>query len=120
MNSLRVRLPLTVSLLIVAVLATFLASAYRQVGNTLVDAAGLRLQNSADQIASLLNNPNQRGAEARRIATSPAFRAYLQAPGEETRPAAEAFLATLSNNRQTVEVRRKDATPNPLDGLCRS
>ena len=104
MRTLRLRLPLMVSLLIVAVLATFLVSAYRQVERTLLDAAGLRLQGSADQIASLLGQTPQRVIEFRRVAASPALREYLQAPDESHRRAAEGALAAVTSNRQTIEL----------------
>ena len=108
MNSLRVRLPLMVSVLIVAVLATFLVSAYRQVERTLLDSAGVRLQGSADQIASLLGPSSQRLTESRRIAADPSVKAYLENPGEKTRQAAEAFLSTLTPIRQTIELWNSD------------
>src|SRR3989442_15365726 len=53
-HSLRWRLPLLISALITAVLATFLWVAYRGVERTLIDSAGVRAQGVADQLGSLM------------------------------------------------------------------
>src|SRR5207245_1675351 len=83
-SSLRLRLPLLISALIVMVVATFLGVAYREVRTTLLQAAGTRAQGAADQLATLLaQSAQQRLSEIRRLAGDPALREYLRMPSDD-------------------------------------
>src|ERR1700730_8324783 len=85
-HSLRVRLPLLVSVLLVAVVATFLAAAYREVEVTLVGAGGERARAAADQVANLIGRSTQAGMEnLRGVAADADVRRYLQNPTDGTR-----------------------------------
>jgi hypothetical protein len=53
-DSLRLRLPLLISVLLVAVVTTFLWAAYREVEATLIHAGGERAKGAADQVAHLI------------------------------------------------------------------
>ena len=71
-NSLRIRLPLTISVLIAISLVAFLAVSYEQVQRELVRAGGTRALAASDQLASLLSQSAQlRLTEVRRAARDP-------------------------------------------------
>jgi signal transduction histidine kinase len=105
-DSLRWRLPLVIAAVIVVVVGTFLGSAYREVKASLLQAAGVRAQGAANQLASLLaQSTQQRLGELRRIATHASLRDYLEHPGETTRQAARLHLSGLkSPNPQVIEL----------------
>src|ERR1700704_5284579 len=96
-HSPRVRLPLLISLLLVAVVATFLWAANREVEATLVRAGSNRAKGAADQVADLMARPAQVGIESLgRVAAGAAVRRYLLDPTDDTRDAARAQLIQLA------------------------
>jgi signal transduction histidine kinase len=104
--SLRWRLPLLIAALIVIVVATFLAAAYREVQADLRHAASSRALVAADQVAGLFGQSSmQRLAEFQRVASSPVFRDFLAHSDEATRDAARAKLAAFPHSGpQVIEV----------------
>jgi PAS domain S-box-containing protein len=105
-SSLRLRLPLLISVLIVILVATFLGVAYREVKATLLQSATARAQGAADQLAGLLTqSTQQRLAEMDRMAGEPATREFLQTPDDRTQEAARARLLALGGaSPQLVEL----------------
>jgi PAS domain S-box-containing protein len=96
-HSLRVRLPLLISALLVAAVAALLWSAYREVEATLVRAGGERARNAATQVAGLLERTSQPGLESLRQAAADAnVREFLRNPNDDAREAARARLAVLA------------------------
>jgi len=96
-HSLRVRLPLLISALLAATVATFLWTAYREVEATLVRAGTGRAKGAAAQVANVLERSVQQGAEnLRRVASDADVRRYLQDPTDDTREAARRRLASLA------------------------
>jgi PAS domain S-box-containing protein len=96
-HSLRVRLPLLISSLLVIVVMIFLWAAYREVEATLVRAGGDRAKAAADQVAGLLARSSQAGMDnLRRAAADPDLLRYLQSPTAANRDAARARLAALA------------------------
>ena len=96
-HSLRLRLPLLISALLVAVVAPFLWAAYRQVEATLVRAGGERARGAADQVANLVERSSRAGLEGlRRVAADPDVRRYVQNPTDAGRDAARARMASLA------------------------
>jgi PAS domain S-box-containing protein len=95
-HSLRVRLPLLISTLLVAVVATFLWTAYQEMEAMLVSAGSDRAKGAAGQVASLLERPSQAWMEnLHRVAADAEVRRYLQNPTNRGREAARASLALL-------------------------
>ena len=95
-QSLGVRLPLTISLVVIAILGVVLFAAYRQVEAALV-AAGLdacpgRLRQVASLMEGLLRAPS---AQIRLIASEPAIREFLKTRDDAKAAAAEAELRKL-------------------------
>ena len=83
--------------LLVAVAATVLWAAYRQVEATLLRAGGERARGAADQVATLLQQSSQAGMEnARRVVADADIRRYLLTPTTEAGEAARARLAGLA------------------------
>jgi signal transduction histidine kinase len=90
-RSLRLRLPLLISGLIVIVLAAFLWTVNRLVEQTLLRAGAVRAQAAADQVAALMATAASRGVnEVRRLAASDDLRRYVQSasPDKEAQEAA--------------------------------
>jgi signal transduction histidine kinase/CheY-like chemotaxis protein len=88
-HSLRWRLPAFFCALIVAMLAAFLWTTYREVESTVVRAGRQRAQTGAEQVAGML----ERSVKARldendTLRVDPELRAYLRSPTPETREAA--------------------------------
>ena len=105
-DSLRWRLPLLISLPIAAVLGVFLWLSYQGVRRTLVETAGTRATEAANQVAGMLaQSSQQRRTEMLRVAGDPAVREYLAHPGGDA-TAARARLATLAlpNGVQRIEL----------------
>lgn len=101
MQSLRVRLPLLISGLILVVLATFLYAAYYQVSNTLEHAGGVRAQAAAEQMANLLvQAAQQRNNEIGRVTRAAPVHAFLQHPSDDTLAAARQSLMALTTAGQ--------------------
>ena len=91
--SLEHKLPLLITALLAVVLAAGLLAAYAEVRQTALDAARLRLQVLARQIADLGGRSvPQRLAVVRAAGDDPAVQAFVAAPGEAARPAAAAAL----------------------------
>jgi PAS domain S-box-containing protein len=100
--SLRWRLPLLILVFISVVVATLVWVAQREVTASLVQAAGVRAQDVADQYADLLaTSVQQRLAEGRRLAALPAVRGFLEHSSVENRAAAETALAAAQTTGAT-------------------
>ncbi|OLC44987.1 MAG: hypothetical protein AUH43_17335 [Acidobacteria bacterium 13_1_40CM_65_14] len=100
-HSLRLRLPLVISVFIAAVLTTFLLVAFRQVESALLQAGGARAQGAADQLATLLTqSTQQRLADIERAARSSAVLAYFQHPSDTTAADARQRLTSLTTPGQ--------------------
>src|SRR2546428_3215040 len=105
-HSLRLRLPLVISVFIAAVLTTFLLVAFRQVESALLQAGGARAQGAADQLATLLTqSTQQRLSDIERAARSSAVLAYFQHPSDTTAADARQRLSSLTAaNQPAVEL----------------
>jgi len=80
-HSLRVRLPLLISALLIAVVATFLWVAHREVEGRAERAGGERAKGAADQVANLLERSSLTGMEnLHRVAADAAVRRYVTSP----------------------------------------
>ncbi len=91
--SIRVKLPLLIGALLLAVAASFSLSAYRGVSQASVVTASDRLGSVTTQIARLLEtSASQLLTNARAEADSPAIRAFLQSPTPRARAAALAAM----------------------------
>jgi two-component system cell cycle sensor histidine kinase/response regulator CckA len=102
-HSLQWRLPLLVSGLLVALLATFLLTSYVQVRGALLRAGRERAVGAAEQLAALLSpGLRQRTADLRREAADPLVRQYLQDRAEASRPEVEARLRSVTAAGQQV------------------
>ena len=125
-QSLRVRLPLTISLVVIAILGVVVFAAYRQVESALV-AAGLdRARAASGQVASLIEGLLRApSAQIRLIASEPALREFLKTRDDAKAAAAEAELRKLLGgtaprgvtlwdraNQRVLEV----SLPAPQDG----
>src|SRR5437867_12348170 len=100
-QSLRLRLPLVMSVLIAVVLTGFLWVAFRQVESAFLEAGGARAQGAADQLANLLTvQTRQRLGDIERAARSTAVEAYLRHPDGNTEAAARQRLAALTTAGQ--------------------
>src|SRR5258708_27595011 len=91
-RSLRLRLPLLISGLIVIVLAAFLWTVNRLVEQTLLRAGAARAQAAADQVAALMATAASRGVnEVRRLAAGGGAPRYVQpaSPGAATQASQE-------------------------------
>ncbi|MEX2271465.1 MAG: ATP-binding protein [Vicinamibacterales bacterium] len=104
-QSLRWRIPLFVSGLIVVVLGTFLVATRRQVESTLVQAAHERAAAAAEQFA----DPFGRGMQANlvenaRLADSPAIRAFVAHQTDAARASAGQVLAPRAGPFRKVEL----------------
>lgn len=96
-DSLRVRLPLFISGLILLVLMMFLWVAYREVEQALVRNGGVRAQTAADHLASLLaQSAQQRLADVGRAAASASVRRVFHERTEAELAAAQQRLTTLT------------------------
>jgi signal transduction histidine kinase len=102
-GSLRRRLPLIISLFLVAIVGAGGAASYVEVRNSVLDAAHSRLQTNARQWSQILaTGMVQRIEEVRRAAAQPALRQRLVASDPATEAAAQqqlqALLATAPAN----------------------
>jgi len=99
-------MPLVVEAVIVIVVSTFLGVAYREVRASLMQAAGVRAQGAANQLASITaQSTQQRFIELRRRAAHESLRDYLRHPDETTRRAARLHLSGLTSpNPQVIEL----------------
>jgi signal transduction histidine kinase len=99
-------MPLVIEAVIVIVVGTFLGVAYREVRASLMQAAGVRAQGTANQLASITaQSTQQRYIELRHTAAHAALREYIQHPGATTRQAAQLHLTGLASpNPQIVEL----------------
>lgn len=79
------KLPLTVTAVLVAVLGSAVALAYREVRETGLGAASVRLSSVAGQLAQLAGTSTaQRSRTVHEVAASPAVRSYLEAANAGT------------------------------------
>jgi PAS domain S-box-containing protein len=105
-DSLRWRLPLAITAVIVVVVGTFLGVAFREVRASLMQVAGVRAQSAANQLATLTGqSTQQRLTELHRRANHAAVRDYLRHPDETTKQAARLQLVGLiSPTPQIIEL----------------
>lgn len=105
-DSLKWRLPLAIAAVVVVMVGTFLAVAFREVRGTLVQAAGARADGAASRLAILLAlSTQQRLEEVKQAAAHDAVRACLQQPDDTTREAARQHLRKLpSTGAQRIEL----------------
>jgi signal transduction histidine kinase len=91
------RLPLLISVLLVAAVTMVLAAAYREVEITLVGAGKGRARAAADQVANLIAQSAHAGMDnLRRVAADADVRRYLRHPTDDTRKVALARLGPLA------------------------
>ena len=104
--SLRWRLPLVMSASTGLVIAAVVVAGYREVKANLIQAAGIRAQATADQLAGLfVQSTQQRMNELQRIANQPSLRQLFEHPDHDTREAARMHLGQIrSPGPQIVEV----------------
>jgi PAS domain S-box-containing protein len=123
-GSLRWRLPIGIAAVMVVMVGTFLAVAFREVRGNLVQAAGVRVEGAANRLAILLAlSTRQRIDELKRAAADEAVRAYLQQSDEASREVVGQHLRGLpSPNAQIIELWTKGgekilsvATPDGAD-----
>src|SRR5437879_2211814 len=101
--SIRVKLPLLICALVLAVAGSFSWAADRGVGQAVVTTASDRLGSVTTQIAGLLQtSATQLLANARAVADSPAVRAYLRAPAPRMRAAALAAMRPVGPAAQQI------------------
>src|SRR2546425_7728179 len=101
--TIRVKLPLLIGALVLAVAASFSWSAYRGVSQASLVTASDRLGSVTTQIASLLEtSATQLLTNARAVADSPAIRAFLQSPTPRARAAALAAMRPVGPAAQQM------------------
>src|SRR6266496_4840190 len=101
--SIRVKLPLLIGALVLAVAASFSLSAYRGVSQASVLTASDRLGSVTTQIARLLEtSATQLLTNARAVADSPSIRAFLQSPTPRMRAAALAAMRPVGPATQQI------------------
>src|SRR5262245_40387442 len=107
--SLSWRLPVSISLIIAAVLAVVLWEAYIEVDATLLRSGNDRAVASAGQIANLLDRAVAQGLDGLRVAAGrPAIREFLDDPSESRRGELEQLLLGLGVGPRRVELWRAD------------
>ncbi|MGH7700084.1 MAG: PAS domain S-box protein [Gemmatimonadales bacterium] len=90
------KLPLAITILLVAVIGGFTWASYQEIKSAALKAATDRLESSADQFGDMLGREvPQRLSQARRAARHPALRAYLERPQRGRRPGAVRVLDSL-------------------------
>ena len=95
-QSLRLRLPLTISLVVITILGVVLFAAHREVHSTLIVAGLDRARAASAQVAALLEGSAARArAQLRVIASEPAVREYLKTREPAAAAAAEGELRKL-------------------------
>jgi PAS domain S-box-containing protein len=95
-QSLRVRLPLTISLVVIVILGVALFAAYREVEAALVAAGIDRARAASGQVASMMEGQlRAMNAQVRLIAAEPALRDYLKTRDSAKASAAEVELRKL-------------------------
>src|SRR5436189_2768912 len=101
--SIRVKLPLLICALVLAVAGSFTWAAYRGVREAVVVTASDCLGSVTTQIAGLLQtSATQLLANARAVADSPGVRAYLRAPAPRMRAAALAAMRPVGPAAQQI------------------
>ena len=101
--SIRVKLPLLISALVLAVAIAFSWTAYNGVSRTALATATERLDSVTSQMAGLLQtSAGQLLTNARAIADTPAVRAFMRGPSPGTRPAALAAMRPTGNAASQV------------------
>jgi len=104
--SLRWRLPFVMAASTGLVIAAVVAVGYREVKVNLIQAAGIRAQATADQLAGMfVQSTQQRMNELQRIANHPSLRPLFEHPDNDSRDAARAHLGQIrSPSPQILEV----------------
>src|SRR5260370_3447926 len=103
--SIRLKLPLLISALLLAVTGSFSLAAYGEARKAAVAAASERLRTVTQQLAGLLRlSPSRLRATAETTAVSSAVQAYLRSPTDRSAALALAALQTTRpQSRQVVE-----------------
>src|SRR6266851_6417084 len=103
--SIRLKLPLLISALLLAVTGSFSLAAYREVRRAAVAGASERLRSVTQQFAGLLTlSATRLRATAETTAVSPAVQVYLRSPTDRSAALALAALQTTGpQSRQVVE-----------------
>jgi signal transduction histidine kinase len=92
-DSLRWRLPLMISVVVLIVLSTFLWTMTRALEQTLLRGAGDRAQAAAEEIATAMNQSMVKGvADLRRATSNDAVVQYFDAPSKESADRVKALL----------------------------
>src|ERR1700674_1737390 len=95
-DSLRWRLPLWLSAIVVSAIAASLWTAHSQVERTLIRAGGERARAAADQLGGLLEGSTQQGVEQlRRAGTAVDLRRYLKDSSAANQEATQNVLRPL-------------------------
>lgn len=109
--SLRTRLVLLVSILLLATLVPLLAVTFIEVRATLLAAGGARAQESANTLGDLVaQSARQRWLDVRRVAAMPAIRAYLLHPSPATEADARREMRSLVSPLQQNLIELWDAS----------
>lgn len=121
------RLPLSISVIIVAALSVFLWLAYARVETTLLTAGSERARSAASQIGSLFERSTTLTRdEIHRLAANPAVRRALEQPDAASQDAAREALSTgAAATARRIELwsadgRRILAIARPRDGIATS
>jgi len=111
-RSLRLRLPLLISGLIVIVFGAFLWTLNRVLEQALLRAGSVRAQAASDQVAALMATAAARGVnEVRRLAASDDVRRYMESPTADREAAIRRLLTPLAVvNQPPVVLVARDGT----------
>lgn len=109
--SIRRRLPLLISALLIAVVVAFSWASYRVVERALTIAATAQMRGASARLAALLDESARRmRTDTRRIAADTAVQRYFERPGPVTQGAARRALERLqAGNAQLADVELRDA-----------
>jgi signal transduction histidine kinase len=118
--SIRRRLPLLISALLLAVVGAFSWAAYRIVERALTIAATEQVRGASTRLAALLDESARRmRTEARRVGADSGLQRYLERPGPATQGDARRALERLRvNNAQFVDAELRDARGALLVGTA--
>ena len=110
-QSIQLRLPLSMTVLLAAAVIAAMGFAYAQVRRSSINAANERLKRATDQVAELLTTSAQRmGGAMRREGRRPEFSAFLSTHTGESRARAAATLDSMTaRSQQLVDVQLWDA-----------
>jgi signal transduction histidine kinase len=93
-RSLAIKIPLILSLLLLAALTAMSVASYLELRRALTEVSTERLQQAAAQMAAVLSSAGQRAAVMEKLMASPELREYLQSRRPELEPSIAAALNT--------------------------